>query len=164
MRKMIFLLSFGVVVPSIASAQSVGALKVGARIEVTPTRGVASTGAFSSAANDSLSFVRNDATATRVLLPFGQIKALRVSNGRSRLRSAGRGALIGSLVGVGVGVVSGATTSLKPRGDCFLDCTRSQAMTFAGIFFGGVGAIGGTIYGAVVNHENWTAVDLGRTK
>jgi hypothetical protein len=161
---MIFLLSLGIVVPAVSSSQSVGELQLGARIEVTPTLGGKSTGAFSSFANDSLSFVLNDATARHVVLPLRQIKSVRVSKGRSHSTGAVRGALIGTLAGLASGAIIGAATTPKPRGNCVLDCSRSESMVFAGMFYGGLGLVGGTIVGAIVSRESWDAVDLRRMR
>lgn len=163
MRNMILFFSFSLV-PFCISAQPVRQLQVGARIEVTPTRGATSTGTFSSFSNGSLSFVLNDATATAVVLPLSEIRAIRVSEGSSRSSGSARGALIGSLAGVVAGAIVGAATTPKPAGDCMLDCSRTQSMVFAGLFYGGVGLVGGTIVGAIAKRESWRPVDLRRMK
>jgi hypothetical protein len=152
------------VVWTTASAQSVSDLQRGARIKVTPATGKERTGAFVSFANDSLSFVINDVSATRLVLPLAQVKSVRVSKGRNRSRGSVKGLIIGSLAGVAAGAMVGAASTTRARGDCILDCTKSQSAMFAGIFYGSLGVIGGAIVGGIVGSEDWQRIDLRKPK
>jgi hypothetical protein len=157
MTRIMVALAFVLAVPMTVVGQQTAALKQGIRIEVTPLRGKAGRGTFGSLTGDTLRFVRDDATGSRVALARGDVRFVRVSAGRSH----GRGFLKGALIGTGVGIVSGAILGAASysQPDFFVQ-NRRQSAAFGGFLIGLGGLVVGSAYGAVAGTEIWKPVDL----
>src|SRR5438105_15040775 len=145
-------LAAAVVDASPVQSQAVSALRTGVRIEVTPVTGKTTTGWFSSVMDDSLSFVIDDAAASREKVSLADLRLVRMSQGRSHARGAGRGALLGLLAGALGGGLIGAFSDTHAS-NCFPFCSRSGQVIVGTMGGGALGLVGGLVFGAAQGIE-----------
>ena len=90
------------------------------------------------------------------------MQSVHVSGGRNRPL----GALVNGLMGLGIGAAAGAVAgaAFHKESDCSsficFNTSRSQDTTFAALVFGPLGAVAGSMYGAVRGRERWEPVAL----
>lgn len=145
-------------------AQDLASLQQGVRIRVHPTAGDSKTGTYLGVTNDSLRFLNEKSRSTTAGIPMEQVKAVQVSNGRSRSRGLLKGAIIGTAIGFfGGGILGGATYS-ESDGDgwCIIACSRGETALLTGALLGTGGLFVGSIYGAMQGSETWKPVPLDR--
>ncbi|MGH7603339.1 MAG: hypothetical protein ACRENK_04985 [Gemmatimonadaceae bacterium] len=142
-------------------------IAAGARIRVlSPALGITDEmGTALAVAADTLVFHRDGAAADDTLSKFG-IKRLDVSTGHHTWKA--KGALIGLAIGVVGGAVAGYATYSRPTcpppsGDQLCvqlgDMGRGGEATLDGALLGFLGAVTGTIVGAV-GFDTWTPVHI----
>jgi hypothetical protein len=172
MQKYFFLLAFAAAVPQPGAAQSLNALRQGARIEVTPVHGKSQTGTVVLLGSDSLFYIPDrsaDAGGLRstsaTSLGFADLRSVRESRGQSRLAGARWGGLIGTGIGVFGGAILGAATYSKPKPNgsgCLMFCSRGSVAAYGGAVGSGIGLWAGLIAGVITGRERWESVDLPR--
>ncbi|MEJ7761069.1 MAG: hypothetical protein WKF55_15920 [Gemmatimonadaceae bacterium] len=149
-----------------AGAQDIASLQAGARIRLDPVYGGAVTATLSGVSPDSIKYLLERSGAQVTALGLSEVKRLDVSRGRSRKR----GALLKGLTGLAVGAAGGAALGaltyeeyVQERGDwlgCLIICSRGDNALYVGSAGGLAGVVLGTIYGAVMGHEQWERVPL----
>ena len=149
-----------VVLASSAASQTIQA---GSRVRVVASSlpGGVGVGNVIAIDGDSLIVVRDrDRGVAR--LARGDVSSIEVSAGHHR--RAGRGALVGLLIGVGGGATLGAMTWKPCTGFCFLEPdTRSAAAALGAGVFGTLGALVGTVAGALTVSDEWQSVTVSPT-
>ena len=144
-----------------AGAQNLASLQEGVRIRVQPVVGHRETGNYLGVTGDSLRVFTPLSATVPLAVPMNKVKSLEVSRGQSHGRGLLKGALLGTAIGVVGGAILGAAT--YSHDDCdFLVCSKGSAAAFAGVGFGALGLLAGSVYGGIRGSEVWKPVPLTR--
>ena len=107
-----------------------------------------------SATADSL-VVRNADGVTRTVA--ADVVLIRRAEGKNRLGSLARGALVGLWSGASFGAVFGYLQGDDPE-DNFIRFTAEENAALGAVLFGGLGTIVGTVVGIAAPRSNWNVV------
>jgi len=146
--------------PSVALAQQGPRISRGDRVRVVTTTwgGRASTATVEAVRPDTLVLGRSRPGGREsVVVPLTSIERLEVSVGRKS--NAGKGALTGAIVGGSLGLILGIAAWAGSDDGDFLQ-VGPEAVPVSVAFFGGGGAILGTLIGALSHSDQWSPVPL----
>ena len=134
-----------------------GPVEPGARVRVTaPDLGINKyTGVLEGVVGDTLA-------VDTLRLPLASVTRFEVHSGRKS--RVGRGALIGAAIGVGSGAVLGAIVESESCGLFGGEPCPVEGAAKGAIILGGLGALVGTVVGALTKTDRWEAVPLGRIR
>lgn len=146
-----------------ASASTSQTIQPGSRVRVVALSlpGVVEVGKVIATDPDSL-IVERERSRGVARLARTDVSSVEVSAGHHR--NAGRGAILGLLIGAGGGAVLGAMTWEPCTGFCFLEPdTRSASAALGAGVFGTLGALIGTVAGALNVSDEWQSVTVSPT-
>jgi hypothetical protein len=144
----------------LASSSASQTVQTGSRVRVVASSlpGGVGVGHVIAVSGDSL-IVDRDRSGGVARLARGDVSSIQVSAGRHR--HTGRGALLGVLIGAGSGAVVGAVTWAPCTGFCLLEPqTRAANAALGAGVFGTMGALVGTVAGALSVSDQWQNVTV----
>ena len=160
-RTMVHLLLLSIVTRGTPLAQTIGALRNGARVRVTSRSGMSIAGELVSLDSDRLVLTPDDlqladGPSATVAVARTQIRAIDVSQGRHS--NAGKGALLGFAIAGGLGALLAAESCAASTS--WFDPSPGACAATGGVIFGVLGAGLGAAIGAGSRSDTWQSVAL----
>jgi hypothetical protein len=146
-----------------ASSSFSQSIELGSRVRVVASSLPGGVGVGKVIATDGDSLILERERSRGVArLARSDVSSIQVSGGHHR--NAGRGAILGLLIGAGGGAVIGAMTWTPCTGFCILEPdTRSASAALGAGVLGTLGALLGTVAGALNVSDEWHSVALSPT-